>query len=445
MSAISLRRRVLLSMMVVITVWAVCLSLYLYGTRDVLRRGLMHGQAKEIAAGFLASGDTALLPAEYGGGAVSYTLYGPDGTLLWMSPDRSRPLRLRSDSLEDLAKSFWYGRAVGRFINVPVRLDDGHILMVSRNDQQERVAIETLLDARLKHSLMLLVPLALVFCALMWALMAWTLAPVRRATQLAGEIGPGRARPIPEDSLPSEIRPLAAALNRAVVRLGDTIETERQILANGAHELRTPLTVVDLRLQKFEQEGYTDWPVLRNDLQRLRRVIEQLLRLAHQDHATLSDSGGQCRLAAVVRDVIADLYPLFESAGRAIHAELGSAEPVVEGEDSAVREAVMNVIENACAHGAGEVHVRLTVDDGNVLLDIEDQGEGVSMTGQSEYFERFHKGRQGSPGAGLDLAIVRRIMSNLGGSVRFISASPCVVRLRFVMVGEPPAPGTSER
>lgn len=77
--------------------------------------------------------------------------------------------------------------------------------MVARRDVNEREAIQTLLDARLRHSLLVLIPLMLLFGILLWALMAWTLAPVRRAARLAEGIGPDRTERIPEASLPEEI------------------------------------------------------------------------------------------------------------------------------------------------------------------------------------------------------------------------------------------------
>ena len=431
MRAFSLRRRLLLSMCVIIVVCVAGMTLYLHGTRDVVRRGLVFIQAQEVAADFIASGDTARLPAFYAGGEMSYTLYSAERDVLWVSSDRSRPLRLREDSLEALAQRFWYRNDIGYVINVPVRLDDGRILMVARRDRNERAAIESLLDARLRHSLVLLAPLLLLFGALIWALLAWTLAPVRRAARLAEKIGPEHAEPIPEDTLPGEIRPLVRALNQAVGRLGHALEAERQILADGAHELRTPVTVVDLRLQKFEQDGRVDWPVLRKDLQHLRRVTEQLLLLSRQDHAAHSSSHQSCRLAAVVREVLADLYPLFERSGRTLVLEASGCEPAVCGQQGLLREVVINALENALAHGAGTVTVRLgpAPDGQSVWLEVEDEGAGVPLARQHEYFVRFRKGRSDSAGAGLGLAIVRRIVGNLGGDVRFVSSTPCVLRM----------------
>ncbi|MBN8760243.1 MAG: HAMP domain-containing histidine kinase [Thiobacillus sp.] len=431
MKASSLRRRVLVSMVVVIVVTVGCLSLYLHGTRDILRRGLMHIQAKEIAAAFIASGNIDHLPREYAGGEVSYTLYGADREVLWVSSGRTRPLRYRDDTLESLRWRFWHRLDVGRFINVALPLEDGRTLMISRRDQNERAAIEALLDARLKQSLVLAIPLALTLAALVWFLMAWALAPVRRAAQAAEAIAPGQIRQIPEAPLPEEIRPLVRALNRVAVRLGESLEAEREILANGAHELRTPLTVLDLRLQKFEQDGQVDWPEVREDLQRLRRVVEQLLQLARSEDAAATEAAGTCLLAALVREAVAGVYPLFEAEGRAVRAELGNDEPRVCGTADAVLEAVTNGLENALAHGRGTVCIRLSVVGAHVLLDIQDEGEGVPLERQSEYFRRFHKGRQDSPGAGLGLAIVQRIMLNLGGTVEFVSCTPGILRYRF--------------
>lgn len=433
--ATSLRWRVLFSMVVVVAVCATCMSLYLHGTRDVLRRGLAFLEARDAVAAFVESRDTAQLPAVHAGGDMSYTLYSADGAVLWMSADRSRALRLRQDSLEDLAERFWFGRDIGRIINVPVPLDDGGVLMVARRDVNEREAIQTLLDARLRHSLLVLMPLMLLFGILLWALMAWTLAPVRRAARLAEGIGPDRTERIPEASLPEEIRPLGRALNRAVARLSEALQAERQILADGAHELRTPLTVVDLRLQKFEQEGRVDWRVVRQDLQQLRRVTEQLLMLARQDHTPEANKSDACQLSVLIREVIAHLYPMFESRGRDVSIDEETVAPLVQGTPGLVREVIVNVLENALVHGAGTVSVRIGCDAkaGLAHVEVEDQGQGVPLACQHEYFRRFHKGSAESPGSGLGLAIVEQIMRQVGGTASFVSSSPCVLRLSFVL------------
>src|SRR5690606_39065925 len=90
----SLEHRILMSLLLVLLLGFGSLALYLYDTRDELRRGIMFMQASEIAAGFTAASDVSELPSEYAGETLSYTLYAADGALLWHSDNLQRPRRL---------------------------------------------------------------------------------------------------------------------------------------------------------------------------------------------------------------------------------------------------------------------------------------------------------------------------------------------------------------
>ena len=94
-----------------------------------------------------------------------------------------------------------------------------------------------------------------------------------------------------------------------------------------------------------------------------------------------------------------------------------------------MRELVINLLENALLHGKGTVRVSVLQKNGRILMDVSDEGEGVPEMLRESMFERFRKRESNSPGSGLGLAIARQTARNAGGSVAFISSSPCVLRL----------------
>lgn len=436
----SLERRILIALLGVFVLGFCSLAIYLYDTRDELRRSVMFIQAEEIASGFTADSDPDLLPSHYAGGELSYTLYSSTGEALWHSDNLERPRRLRTTTLEDELRLFRRPVRSGLVINVPVKLADGSVLMVAKNDQLERELIGALLQTRMLRGLMILLPFCLLAAGLILWLLKWTLRPVKRAASLATEIGSDDPdRRIPLDGLPREIQPLARAANLGLDRLAAAYETEKRIVADAAHELRTPLTVLDLRLQKSRAEGTVDWPAVEQDVRHICRMVHQMLALAREEQAESKQrqSTATTHLSRITREAVALMVPLFEAEGRIIEVEIDDALQV-RGEPDLLRDAIRNVLENALFHGQGRVSLWLRKTGGqDALLDIRDEGPGVPPDQQEAMFLRFRKGRQNSAGAGLGLAIVKQTMLNSGGDIGFIGTSPCVLRMRFVGLAYP--------
>jgi two-component system sensor histidine kinase QseC len=188
--------------------------------------------------------------------------------------------------------------------------------------------------------------------------------------------------------------------------------------------------VLNLRLQSARNQQTPDWDAISGDMEEMRHVVDQLLALAR------ADGGGEehpqappISLARIVREAVADIMPAYESAHRTLSVDVAEGLLVSRGTRE-LRQALRNLLENAIRHGKGEVRVSLRRKDAHTaVLEVGDEGEAVVPPVAERLFERFHKGVQSSAGAGLGLAIVRRLLRNLGGEARIANGACFAVEL----------------
>jgi signal transduction histidine kinase len=157
-----------------------------------------------------------------------------------------------------------------------------------------------------------------------------------------------------------------------------------------------------------------------------------------------SRAGSMRRHPTSVDDGITDAHALFsaEHPGRAVQLSLGGG--VIHADASWCRDTVIELLRNAhdAAPAGTAIIVRSTVHDGTVIIDVEDEGEGIPPDLQSTVTEPFVTSKQGVRGAGIGLAIVGAFVRALDGSVQFDRVSdpaPARTRARVVLPGSAPA------
>jgi two-component system, OmpR family, sensor kinase len=267
------------------------------------------------------------------------------------------------------------------------------------------------------------VVLVLVLVAARW-LLAASLRPVVRMTRQAAEwsehdldhrfaLGP------PHD----ELTELAATLDGLLDRLAASLRHERRFSAELSHELRTPLSRViaeselALRRERAPAEYRDSLELIRRNADQLSRTIDALVAAARYEaggergtadaHAVATGAAQACSSLTAGRELELRVVPPSRALRVGVDADL--AERILQP-----------VLENACRYGSTHVRIEIRSENSSIVYAVADDGPGVAADERDRIFEPGVRGtapREGQQGAGLGLALARRLARTIDGDV----------------------------
>lgn len=280
---------------------------------------------------------------------------------------------------------------------------------------RERIARQVALNA--------LSPLAIalpILALLVWLGVGRALRPLRDLGEEVGRRDPLALEPLDAGGAPAETLPLVDRLNELFSRIRRSTDLERRFTADAAHELRNPVAAI--RAQA-EVARTTPDPATRDAAldrvvgacDRMAGLVDQLLTLARLEQSTPGHAPIAVDLARIAREVIAEMAPAA-LAENDVEITLDAPAPVAAaGTPELVAIIVRNLAWNAVRHGRTGVKVAVHCSAGIAVLEVSDEGPGVTDDELPQLGERFHQGAGAGAGSGLGLSIVRRIAELHGG------------------------------
>ncbi|MFC5698033.1 ATP-binding protein [Pseudomonas sp. GCM10022186] len=264
----------------------------------------------------------------------------------------------------------------------------------------------------------------LILATLVWLAIGWGLRPLQNMAQVIRSRHAESLAPLQIVPLPRELEPMQAAINRLLGQIEQMLQRERRFIGDAAHEMRTPLAVLRLHAQNAleaasEEQRAEALRFLTLGVDRLTRVVQQLLTMARMEPELARQKWQPLDLESRVREHLAELTPLLLDKGLELVLEVADGDFHTISDAAAIGIALQNLVTNAANFSpqGGEVKVSLREDGEDFfLLRVEDQGPGIDEAKLARLFERFYS-EDNPQGAGLGLAIVQMVANRLGGSI----------------------------
>jgi two-component system sensor histidine kinase TctE len=262
---------------------------------------------------------------------------------------------------------------------------------------------------------------------LVWLALVQAIKPLNQLEERIRARKPDDLSPLDTQTVPLEVAPLVASVNDLLLRLTDSIATQKRFLADAAHQLKTPLAGLRMQADLAQREG-TNTEELKQSLRQIGRssirathTVNQLLALARAEGSVAAMSHQPCDLARLTLEVVRDCVP--RAMEKHIDLGLEGAQPatpgvMLDGNPTLLKELVRNLLDNAINYTPssvdkpGIITARVLADPFGkiIVLQVEDSGPGIPPGERELVFQPFYRAQDvEADGSGLGLPIAQEI------------------------------------
>lgn len=383
----------------------------------------------------ISDGD-ALSPATRGllnntsGGELFYHVYAPDGVFVtgYATPPVA-PAQITSVGADPIYYDARYqGRDVRalriQYVTTVADVSGAYNVTVWQDASVRRSFVREVVARSVALSVLVITVVGLI----VWFGVGFGLRPLIELEEAIGRRTPSDLDPI-KRSVPAEAKGVVTTLNSLLERISRRISSKDEFISNAAHQLRNPIAGVLALAEAVEsapnpQAAKTRSEDLLKAARQASRLANQLLSFERAAGSDLAQSAQVFDFGVLVSDTVAQFQAeQFENSAEISYMPPAESLPV-SGDPVMLREAVLNLLNNAVVHGGGDmtrIHLRCEKAGDQAQLLVEDNGIGIPKDKRTEVMMRFAQAN-GGPGSGLGLAIAARVMAHHSGSLDILDA-----------------------
>jgi two-component system, OmpR family, sensor kinase len=298
-----------------------------------------------------------------------------------------------------------------------------------------------------------------------------SLRPLTEVEKTAAAIAAGELdRRVPERDPRTEVGRLSQALNGMLAQIQRAFasseasaekartseERMRRFITDASHELRTPLTTMRGFAELYRQGAARDMEMvmsrIESESRRMGLMVDDLLLLARLD-AQRPIEQNRVDLLSLASDAVHDAQAVAPKRKITMEVLDGPGTPEVLGDEPRLRQVLGNLMTNALQHTpeSADITVRVGTDAYDAILEVVDEGPGISQQDALRIFERFYRTdssrARSSGGSGLGLSIVDSLVHAHGGIVTVTTApgQGCRFYISLPRIADVPAHAGSAR
>lgn len=243
--------------------------------------------------------------------------------------------------------------------------------------------------------------------------------PIKELSVFARQIGEGDFSTRENKYLDEELSDLFTVMNKSAEYLDKYDKEQKVFFQNASHELRTPLMSIKgyaeaIKYDVIEKNEATE--IILEESDRLSDMVEDLLYISKVDNITKSYIIVESDLREILSNCAIKLNARAINSGIEFVYEFDENPVIYECDEKYISRAFFNLIDNCLRYAKKNIFIRCNSDENNIVVEIEDDGEGIPKEDLPHILDRFYKGKGGKHGIGL--SIVDSIVSKHGGSIK---------------------------